>query len=90
MKTRKKIPKKTFRNLLLWKLPKYTRKHFQRKYDGNFYIDTLYTEPMREIYSRKPKPPRKRCCYPKRIHPFTLHKKQSYVWRISGGLFHRI
>jgi len=89
MKTRKKIPKETLRNLLLWKLPKRTHKHFQRKYDGHFYIDTLYTEPMTLIYSRKTPKLKRRCCYPKKVHPLTLNK-QSYVWRLSGGLFQRV
>jgi len=90
MKTRKKIPKDTLRSLLLWKSPKRTRKHLQRKYSGNFYTDSLYTEPMVKVYSREHSPKnRKMCCYPKKrkVVPFPLKKTQSYVWKISGGMF---
>lgn len=82
MKTRKKIPKETLRSLLLWKLPKRTRKHVRRNYTGKFRTDSLYTEPMVEVYSRKRTP--------KKIVPLPLKKKQSYIWRISGGMFMRV
>lgn len=94
MKTRKKIPKETLRSLLLWKSPKRTRKHVQRKYSGQFYTDSLYTEPMVKVYSRKKSPKNiKMCCYPKKLKkvvPFPLKKNQSYVWKISGGMFMRV
>ena len=90
MKTRKKIPKETLRSLLLWKLPKRTRKHVRRNYTGKFRTDSLYTEPMVEVYSRKRTPKKTICCYPKKIVPLPLKKKQSYIWRISGGMFMRV
>lgn len=91
MKTRKKIHKDTLRNLLLWKSPKRTYKYFHRKYEGPFSIDSLYIEPMVQIYSRKTIPP-KAYCFPRKkrkVTPFPL-KRQTYVWRLSGGLLHRI
>lgn len=97
MKTRKKTSKDKLRKIFHWKSPKRTQKYFHRKYHGTFFNSILYTEPMYEIYSNDTLPERgKPCFYSKKVAPLTtstselknrLQKKQSYVWRISGGLF---
>lgn len=90
MKTRKKISK--IRQLFRRKSPKHTQKYFHRKYHGPFLNSILYTEPIYEIYSKEnvSKSNMNLCCY-KKVVPLNklnkLKKKQSYVWRISGGLF---
>ena len=90
MKTRKKS-KEMLRKLLRWKSPKRTQKYVDRKYMGTFLNCKTENVPLYEIYSREPVPEEKTCyfCYSKKVVPLSypkLKKKQSYVWRISGGL----
>ncbi len=91
MKTRKKMSKDMFRKLLRWKSPKRTQKYVDRKYIGTFLNCKTENVPLYEVYSRDPLPEEKTCycCYSKKVVPMpysNLKKKQSYVWRISGGL----
>lgn len=89
MKTRKKISRETMRQLLRWRLPKRTRKQFHRTYHGTFLNDMI--EPLQEIYSKKNFTEKINTgCYFKKVKVVPYPKKKTYVWRISGGLFHWI
>jgi len=90
-RTRKKISKQALRQLFRWRTPKPTRKQFRRSYHGTFFNSILYTEPMYEIYTKEQNPEKVNTgCFKKKVVPYPLKKKQSYVWKISGGLFYWI
>jgi hypothetical protein len=92
MKTRKKSKDVlTLRKLLAWRFPKRTQKYFHRKYIGSYLNYKNEYAPLYEIYSREIIPEKINIgCCSKKVVPDTfpiLKKKQTYVWRISGGLF---
>jgi hypothetical protein len=56
------------------KIPKRTRKCFQRRYLGDFLTDSLYTEPLYQLYSKANFPAKAKiegtCCWIARVYPF--------------------